>query len=161
MIVFTECRNDNELLWKTFTFCTSFRLYRALEGEATEFLAVLQRGGYVRSFYEVIKERAGLGIVERIFITGVMSMTLDSMASGFNIATKITTEDDFTDMMGFRDDEEVKDDLLTLTYEKPRGPKEAVQLTTDEQKKIMRFLKKIIMATDFQTEIQLRCLIQR
>ena len=108
-----------------------------LEGEASEFLAVFQRGGFVRSFYEIIKEFAGLGIIERIFITGVMSITLDSMASGFNIATKITTDERFSDMMGFTEDE-VKE-LLTFTYAKPDAPKdskEIVKLATDEQKKI-------------------------
>ena len=102
-----------------------------LSGDGEEFLAILKRGGYVRSFYEVIKERAGAGIVERIFITGVMSVTLDSMTSGFNIATNLTTNESFSDMMGFRDDE-VKT-LLTLIYAKPGRPEEVVQLTTTEQ----------------------------
>ena len=105
-----------------------------LEGEASEFLSILQRGGFVRSFYEGIKERTNHGIVERIFITGVMSITLDSMTSGFNIATKITTNKRFSDMMGFTDDE-VKN-LLRLPYAKSghlEDEKVAIQLTSKEQ----------------------------
>jgi len=76
-----------------------------LGGDGGDFLALLERGGFVRSFYEIIKEKAELGIVERIFITGVMSITLDSMTSGFNVATNVTTYDRFADMIGFRADE--------------------------------------------------------
>jgi len=102
-----------------------------LSGDGEDFLSILRRGGFVRSFYEVIKERTEGGIVERIFITGVMSVTLDSMTSGFNIATKITTETGFADMMGFTDDE-VKD-LLSLSYLKSERSKESVELAEEEQ----------------------------
>ena len=81
-----------------------------LKGDARDFLTVLTQGGFVRSFYEVIKEQAELGVVDRFFATGVMSVSLDSMTSGFNIATNITTDDFFADMMGFTA-EEVKDIL--------------------------------------------------
>ena len=66
-----------------------------------DFMALVERGGIVRSFYEVIKEKSETGIVERFFITGVMSVSLDSMTSGFNVGTNITTENRFADMMGF------------------------------------------------------------
>ena len=66
---------------------------------------LVHRGGMVRSFYEVIKEKTETGVIERFFATGVMSVSLDSMTSGFNIAKNITTRDDFTDMMGFTVDE--------------------------------------------------------
>ena len=81
-----------------------------LKGDAKDFLTVLTQGGFVRSFYEVIKEQTELGIVDCFFATGVMSVSLDSMTSGFNIATNITTDDFFADMIGFTADE-VKDIL--------------------------------------------------
>ena len=70
-----------------------------------DFISLVKRGGMVRSFYEVIKEKCGRGIVERFFMTGVMSVSLDSMTSGFNIGTNITTREEFSDMMGFTSDE--------------------------------------------------------
>jgi len=85
-----------------------------LYGDGDAFLSVLKRGGYVRSFYEIIKERTERGVVERLFMTGVMSVTLDSMTSGFNIVTKITTNKNYADMMGFTTDE-VKA-LLKLSF---------------------------------------------
>ena len=105
-----------------------------LSGDGSEFLAVLKRGGYVRSFYEIIKKNAGSGLVERLFMTGVMSVTLDSMTSGFNIATNITTRKGFSDMMGFTADE--VQDLLKLSYSNPDEPEEIVQLTSEEQTQI-------------------------
>jgi len=102
-----------------------------LSGDGEDFLSILRRGGFVRSFYEVIKECSESGVVERIFITGVMSVTLDSMTSGFNIATKITTEFDFAHMMGFTADE-VRD-LLKQSYSKSERLQQSVELTDYEQ----------------------------
>jgi len=107
-----------------------------LSGDGEDFLSILRRGGFVRSFYEVIKERSESSVVERIFITGVMSVTLDSMTSGFNIATKITVEPDFADMMGFTDDE-VRN-LLKLSFSRPEEPEEAIQLAVTEQEMIYK-----------------------
>jgi len=76
-----------------------------LKGDAKDFLTVLTQGGFVRAFYEVIKEQTELGTVDRFFATGVMSVSLDSMTSGFNIATNITTNRRFANMMGFTGDE--------------------------------------------------------
>ena len=105
-----------------------------LSGDGEEFLSILRRDGFVRSFYEVIKELAEGGIVERIFITGVKSVTLGSMTSGFNIATKLITDADFSSMMGFTSGE-VKD-LLKLSYAKAPPYKGEVQLTDVEQASI-------------------------
>jgi len=110
-----------------------------LSGDGEDFLAILRRGGFVRSFYEAIKENTESGIVERIFITGVMSVTLDSMTSGFNVATKITVEPDFADMMGFTADE-VKN-LLKLSYSKSERLQESVELTAEEQAMVFDIFK--------------------
>ena len=40
-------------------------------------------------------------VVDRIFITGVAPITLDSTTSGFNIARDITKNIMFNDMLGF------------------------------------------------------------
>ena len=108
-----------------------------LSGDGEEFLKLLKRGGFVRSFYEVMKERAELGIIERIFITGVMSVTLDSMTSGFNIATKITADEIFADMMGFTE-EEVRE-VLGETFSNSK--KEKVLLTATEQAEILKVFR--------------------
>ena len=110
-----------------------------LSGDGEAFLEVLKRGGFVRSFYEVIKEKAELGIVERIFMTGVMSVTLDSMTSGFNIAKNVTMRTKFADIMGFTADE-VKA-VLQLDFATSEDSEEVIQLSESEQLEIFNIFK--------------------
>ena len=83
-----------------------------------DFMTLVTRGGMVRSFYEVIKLKCESGVVGRFFMTGVMSVSLDSMTSGFNVATNITTDEEFADMMGFTSNE-VKN-ILKLKFQKSK-----------------------------------------
>ena len=110
-----------------------------LEGDGDEFLRLLKRGGFVRSFYEVIKERSERGIVDRFFITGVMSLTLDSMTSGFNVATNITTDETYADVMGFTTDE--VEDVLGLTFSNSGKVVDKFTLTSNEQADILHVFR--------------------
>ncbi|MCI5158799.1 MAG: hypothetical protein D3906_10250 [Candidatus Electrothrix sp. AUS1_2] len=56
-------------------------------------------------FYEMIKAATGRGIVDRLFITGVTSITLDSLTSGFNIGNNITHNRNFNQAIGFTREE--------------------------------------------------------
>ena len=76
-----------------------------LHDDAQDFLDLVNRNGYVRSFYEVIKEYSGIGVIDRFFATGVLPLTLDNLTSGFNIATNISTDAEFNSMIGFTHDE--------------------------------------------------------
>ena len=78
-----------------------------LEGTADRFLIILGDSGFVRAFYEVIKDKLEIADppLERFFATGVAPVTLDSLTSGFNIATKITNNPLFTAMCGLTEDE--------------------------------------------------------
>jgi len=74
------------------------------------FLQVVGIGGFVRAFYESLK--AGTeSVIERLFITGVSPLMMDSLSSGFNIIRDYTQKLHFHDMMGFREEEVV--DLLS------------------------------------------------
>uniref|UniRef100_UPI00405693B0 AAA family ATPase n=1 Tax=Candidatus Electrothrix sp. TaxID=2170559 RepID=UPI00405693B0 len=78
----------------------------AILGESLElFTEIVGKGGVVRAFYETIKIAAGRGTVDRLFLTGVTSITLDSMTSGFNIGDNITYHRDFNRAMGFTSQE--------------------------------------------------------
>jgi len=66
-----------------------------------EFLQVVSKGGFVRSFYEVLKSATQTGTVQKMFITGVTPITLDSLSSGFNIVSNISNEENFNAMAGF------------------------------------------------------------
>ena len=66
-----------------------------------DFLGVVGKGGFVRSFYEVLKGATQSGIVQKMFITGVTPITPDSLSSGFNIVSNISHEEAFNALAGF------------------------------------------------------------
>ena len=68
----------------------------------------VSRNGFVRKFFEVIKEATGEGLVDRMFVTGVSPVTLDSLTSGFNIGEKISLELNLHEMLGFTEREAVE-----------------------------------------------------
>lgn len=69
------------------------------------FQDIVSRNGWVRKFYEVVKQFMGEGLIDRFFATGVTPVTLDSMTSGFNVAMNISGDIDFHNMAGFTENE--------------------------------------------------------
>ena len=60
--------------------------------------------GIIKQLYITFKQFYGNGDtapIERFFITGVSAVSLDSLVSGFNIATNISAEPEFAAMAGF------------------------------------------------------------
>ena len=72
------------------------------------FGSIVTENGFVRKFYETIKTATGEGIVDRIFITGVTPLTLDSLTSGFNIGSHLSLDWELQAMMGFTEKEVAK-----------------------------------------------------
>ena len=72
-----------------------------------KFKDLVSKNGKVRKWYEILKKGTET-VVDRIFITGVAPITLDSLTSGFNIATDETREKLFNEMLGFTKDELIK-----------------------------------------------------
>ncbi len=88
-----------------------------LEGNADKFIKIVT--GTVKSFYANIKIYVKEGVVGRFFATGICPITLDSMTTGFNIATDISTDIRFNSMIGLTH-QEVKDLLKEVVEEKDR-----------------------------------------
>ncbi len=65
------------------------------------FQSIMGKGGFVRSFYEVLKSATMTGVLDRLFVTGVTPLMLDSLTSGFNIARNLSINADFNATMGF------------------------------------------------------------
>ncbi|MCK6605865.1 MAG: ATP-binding protein [Ignavibacteriaceae bacterium] len=84
--------------------------------DTDHFKEIVSRNGWVRKFYEVIKQFMGEGIIDRFFATGVTPVTLDSMTSGFNVAKNITLNSDFHNMAGFTESE-LRGMLVNTIYE--------------------------------------------
>ena len=80
------------------------------------FKNTVSKNGFVRKFYELLKEGTKSFGVDRIFITGVTPITLDSLTSGFNIGENFSTELQLHEMMGFTR-QEVKTLLLQTVSE--------------------------------------------
>jgi hypothetical protein len=68
------------------------------------FKDLVRTDGYVRPFYEALKKGTET-VVDRMFITGVMPILLDSLTSGFNIAVNLSTDEQFNEVIGFTDEE--------------------------------------------------------
>lgn len=76
-----------------------------LSFQVDTFEETVSKTGFVRKWYEILKEGTKQGVVDRIFATGVSPITLDSLTSGFNIAVDTTRDKALNEMMGFREEE--------------------------------------------------------
>lgn len=74
-----------------------------LASDPETFRSITGKEGFLRAFYAVLKNSED--IVDRIFITGVTSLSLDSMTSGFNLAKNISNSARYAGMLGFTDEE--------------------------------------------------------
>ena len=69
-----------------------------------QFENLVSKNGKVRKWYEILKKGTE-NVVDRIFITGVAPITLDSLTSGFNIGSDKTKNANLNEMLGFTKDE--------------------------------------------------------
>ena len=112
-----------------------------LEGKCKNFLNILGSAGFVRAFYEVIKIYTVNSTVDRFFATGVAPLTLDSMTSGFNIATYLSLDSDYIAMCG-------------LTHEEVKWAVEQVEQNPENQKKIYKELEENYDGYRFSEEVE-------
>ena len=75
--------------------------------DTDQFKNLVSKNGKIRKWYEILKKGTET-VIDRIFITGVAPITLDSLTSGFNIGTDITRDEEFNEMLGFTEKELVK-----------------------------------------------------
>lgn len=73
--------------------------------ERSAFDRIVRQDGFYRAFFEAVKIGTQERSIERIFITGVSPITLDSLTSGFNIGHNLTLDHRFQDMLGFKEAE--------------------------------------------------------
>ena len=92
-----------------------------------QFKELVSKNGKVRKWYEILKEGTE-SVIDRIFITGVAPITLDSLTSGFNIGTDITQDRDFNEMIGF-----TKAELIQMM--------EDIEISKAEQEEILPIMK--------------------
>lgn len=89
-----------------------------------DFDEAVSKQGFVRKFYEAIKEGTYLGVIDRFLGTGILPITLDSMTSGFNIATNLSPDLNMVELMGF--DEATVRQLFELSCQEQKDKIDAV-----------------------------------
>mgnify|MGYP004630163135 CR=1 FL=1 len=92
-----------------------------------EFKNLVAKNGKIRKWYEILKKGTE-SVVDRIFITGVAPVTLDSTTSGFNIARDLTKNIEFNDMLGF-----CKNDVKYLMTE--------LEISEEKQEELLPIIK--------------------
>ena len=92
-----------------------------------QFKNLVSKNEKVRKWYEILKKGTE-SVVDRIFITGVAPITLDSLTSGFNISSDKTQNTNFNEMMGF-----TKTELIHMLNE--------LEIAKEEQEKILPIMK--------------------
>ncbi len=60
---------------------------------------------FLKAFFKTLKEGRKTGVIENVFITGVLPMMIDELASGFNVGKIITLDPRFEYMLGFTQSE--------------------------------------------------------
>ena len=72
--------------------------------DTSRFQEMVEQNWFVRKFYEVLKEWTKT-VIDRIFITWVTPVTLDSMTSGYNISAYYSMKWAYNEMFGFTSEE--------------------------------------------------------
>lgn len=78
--------------------------YKDATEKENEYLNILKKGGFFRSFFEAIKSGTSTAIAQT-YITGILPITIADMNSGYNIASWITFNPDFSEMLGITHNE--------------------------------------------------------
>lgn len=104
-----------------------------------EFKNLVTKNGKIRKWYEILKKGTE-SIIDRIFITGVAPITLDSTTSGFNIARDLTKDMEFNDMLGF-----CKEDVKYLMSE--------LEIEEEKQEELLPIIKTNYDGYVFSTEL--------
>lgn len=70
---------------------------------------------FLKTFFKTLKEGREIGAISNVFITGILPITMDDLASAFNVATYLTLDPTFEAMAGFTQAE--VDHLLDQIYQ--------------------------------------------
>ncbi len=65
------------------------------------YMDILSGDGFLKTFFKIIKAGQAKRAIERVFITGVLPITIDDLTSGYNIAEVVTLEENLVSMLGF------------------------------------------------------------
>ena len=104
------------------------------------FKELVSKNGKIRKWYEMLKEGTET-VVDRIFITGVAPITMDSTTSGFNIAKDLTKELEFNNILGFS-----KQEVIEIMNN--------LEISKEKQEKLLPIIKENYDGYVFSNEIE-------
>lgn len=78
------------------------------------YYALTADDSFFKTFFKTLKEGRETGAIANIFITGILPITMDDLASAYNVATYLTLDSTFEAMAGFTQAE--VDHLLDQIY---------------------------------------------
>lgn len=78
--------------------------YKDDRDEANPYLNILTKGGFFRAFFEVLKDESN-SVIERVYLTGILPITIADMNSGYNIAEWLTFNKSLANMHGITEKE--------------------------------------------------------
>ncbi|MEM7128514.1 MAG: AAA family ATPase [Chloroflexota bacterium] len=88
----------------------------------------------LKTFFKTLKEGRKTGAIANVFITGVLPITLDELASAFNVGAYLTLRPDFDAMLGFTQTEVAQLlDEFYLDHEIDPGTRNEVNTVIKEQ----------------------------
>lgn len=113
-----------------------------LSFNTSKFKELVSKNGKIRKWYEILKKGTE-SVVDRIFITGVAPITLDSLTSGFNICSDKTRDERLNSMLGF-----TKEELIEIMKKQ--------SISEEEQNKVLPILKENYNGYKFSIEANKR-----
>jgi len=83
---------------------------------------LVSEGGFLKTFFKVLKAGREIDAIENVYITGILPMTIDELASAFNVGTFLTLDATFEAMVGFTQPEveRLLDDIFEDYYNLPQ-----------------------------------------
>ncbi len=70
-----------------------------------DYYALTSKDSFLKNFYKTLKAGVESRAIARVFLTGVLPITIDDLTSGFNIGNVISLDGNFLSMLGFTEDE--------------------------------------------------------
>jgi len=107
LIVRSSSLVQSEIQGKIFVIIDEFdqSANAILSGDEAAIEKLTKYAGAFKDFYATLKALGKDSTISRVFITGVTSVSMDSMTSGFNVATDLSNIPGFSEMFGFTEDE--------------------------------------------------------
>ena len=90
-----------------------------LSKDKKRFIEIVNKQSEMGAFYSNIRSYHQEGIIDRVFITGILPITMDTLISGF-VSSKISFDPNLNELAGFTDDEVLELLKETVDFKKSK-----------------------------------------